>query len=148
MKKPVIAVFAILLVAALLLLTDGSPEKRSFEITSASINFDKTEATITVNYEFPKLMKLYILFIGSKDIEPKLEDIFSNFDYQILKIAPDKAIVRVTNVSRIENGYYIHDSREFGDTINTIIIYTPDSPRPIQYLNRNLNATPDIFYRT
>jgi len=147
MKKSVLAVLVILVIlfiAALLPLRNGTPERRSFEITSASINFDKNDATITVNYEFPKLMKLYILLLGSKSIEPKINATFPDFEYNIIKMNQNQAILRVTKISRYDHGYYLHDSRKLGTSINTVYIYTPDSPRPKIY--SNINSTPNIFY--
>lgn len=144
MKKSVLAILVILFIAALLPLTNGTPERRSFEITSASINFDKNDATITVNYEFPKLMKLYILLLGSKSIEPKINATFPDFKYDIVKMNQKKAILKATNVSRYDNGYYLHESRKLGTNINAVYIYTPDSPRPKLY--SNIDSTPNIFY--
>ena len=144
MKKSVLAVLVILFIAALLTLTNGGPERRSFEITSVSINFDKNDATITVNYEFPKLMKLYILLLGSKSIEPKINATFPDFKYDIVKMNQKKAILKATNVSRYDNGYYLHESRKLGTNINAVYIYTPDSPRPKLY--SNIDSTPNIFY--
>ena len=144
MKKLVLAVLVILFIASLLTLTNGTSERRSFEITSASINFDETDATITINYEFPELMKLYILLLGSKSIEPKINAIFLDFEYEIVKMNQKQAILKATNVSRYDHGYYLHESRKLGTNINTVYIYTPDSPRPKLY--SNIDSTPNIFY--
>ena len=144
MKKSVLAVLVIIFIAALLTLTNGGPERRSFEITSVSINFDKNDATITVNYEFPKLMKLYILLLGSKGIEPKINATFPDFEYDIVKMNQNQAVLRATNISIYESGYYLHESKKLGTNINTVYIYTPDSPRPKLY--SNIDSTPNIFY--
>ncbi|MCX9014683.1 MAG: hypothetical protein OIN89_07810 [Candidatus Methanoperedens sp.] len=145
MRKPVLALFILLILALLLPLTSGVPERRNFELTRASIIFDKTDATITVNYEFPKLMKLYILLLGSKSIEPKIKEAFLDFDYDIIKMNHEQAILRVKNVSRSSQGYYLHESRKLGTSINTVYIYTPDSRTAKQY--SNINSTPNTFYR-
>lgn len=146
MKKSVLAVFVILVIAVLFTLTSGTPERRSFEITSVSINFDKNDATITINYEFPKLMKLYILILGSKSIEPKINAIFLDFEYDVIKMNQKQAILKATNVSRYDHGYYLHESIKLGANINTVYIYTPDSQRPKIY--SNISSTPNIFYNT
>lgn len=139
---------SILILAVLFLLlpfTEATPEKRSLDITSLVINFDKTEATFTANYDLGKLPKMYVLLFGSKNIEPKIKATFSNFDFEIMKMDQNKAILRVKNISRFDKGYYLHDSRRLGTKIGTIVVFTPDSSRPTEYYN--LNSTPNKFYR-
>lgn len=144
MKKSVLILF-IVLVSASLPFTEGTSDRRSLDITSLTINFDKTDATFTMNYDFGRLSKLYILLLGSKSIEPKIKSVFSSFDYEIIKMDQDKTILMVKNISRLDKGYYLHDSVKFGETIRTIYIYTHDSGRPREYFN--INSTPNIFYR-
>ena len=146
MKNSILVIFAVLVIASLLPFTEGSPQKRSMDITSLTINFDRPDAIFTVNYDFGTFPKLYILLLGSKSIEPKLRSIFSEFDYEILKMDQDKAVLKVKGISRQEKGYYLHESRKFGESIDTIIIFTTDSPRAKEY--SNLNATPATFYRS
>ncbi len=146
MKNTVIAILAVFLLALLIPFTDGTPEKHSLDITSLTINFDKTDAVFTVNYDLGKLPKLYILLLGSKSLESKIKSVFSDFDYNITKLDENKAILNVKNVSRLEKGFYLHDSRKFGTNINLVLINTPDSSRTREYYN--LNSTPNIFYRT
>lgn len=146
MKKSILVLFIVLVFASILPLSEGTPGSRPLDITSLIINFDKTDATFTVNYDLGKIPKMYVLLFGSKSIEPRIKAVFGNFDYEITKLDQDKAILRVKNVSRVDKGYYLHDSRQLGASINTIIVYTPDSPRPTEYLN--LNSTPNKFYRS
>jgi len=146
MKNLGLILLMIFLIALVLPLSDGTSTGRPFDITSLVINFDKTDAIFTVNYDLGKIPKMYVLLFGSKSIEPRIKSVFSNFDYEILKMDQDKAILKVKNISRLEKGYYLHDSRKFGTGINTIIVYTPDSPRPTEYTN--LNSTPNKFYRS
>lgn len=142
MKKIILILFMVLL--SLLPLSHGY-QSRPLEITSLVINFDKTDAVFTVNYDLGNIPRLYVLLIGSKSIEPRVKAVFSNFDYEIIKMDQDKAILRVKNVSRLEKDFYLHDSHKLGESINTMIIYTPDSPQAREY--SNLNATPNTFYR-
>ncbi len=146
MRVAIILAIALLLVLALPF-TDGKPEKHFLDITSLTINFDKTDATFTVDYNLGKLPRLYILLMGSRDLEPKINSIFSNFDYKIIKMDQDRAVLRVTNISRFDRGYYLHDSRiKFGETIGTVNIYFPDDPVPRDFYN--INSTPVVFYRS
>ncbi len=144
MNKSVL-ILIVLIFALTFPLSEGNPS-RPLEITSLIIDFDKTDATFTVNYDLGKLPKMYILLFGSKSIEPRIKAVFPSFDYEIIKMDQDKTILRVKNISRLDKGYYLHDSRKLGASINTIIVYTPDSPRPTEY--SNLDSTPNKFYRS
>lgn len=145
MKNLIPIIFIILVLASILPLSEGTPD-RPIEITALTINFDKTDAIFTVNYDLGTLPKMYILLLGGKSIEPKIKDVFSNFDFDIMRIDQNKAVLRVRNVSRLEKGYYLHDSRKLGTSINTIIVYTPDSEHPTEYFG--MNSTPNKFYRS
>lgn len=123
--------------------TDGRRD-RQLHITSLTIQFDNTDATFTVNYDLDKLSRTYIIIIGGKSIEPKLKRVFSNFDYDIIKMDQNRAILRVKNISRLEKGYYLHDPHKFGETIDTIYIYSSDSSRAKEYFN--IDSTPYYFY--
>ncbi|MGB8216143.1 MAG: hypothetical protein WCE94_02480 [Candidatus Methanoperedens sp.] len=146
MKKSIIVIFLVLFFASILPISDGTSANHTLEITSLTINFDKTNATFIVNYDLGQIPKMYILLFGSKSIEPKISELFSNFDYDIVKMNQDETILKVKNISRLEKGFYLHDSRKLGTTINSIIVSTPDSTRAKEYFN--LNSTPDTFYRS
>ncbi len=141
-----IAALLIFMFASLTPFSDGTPEKRSFDITSLTINFEKTNATFTVNYDIGGLPKLFILFMGSKSLEPKIRSVFSEFEYDIVKMDQDKAVLQVKNISRLDKGYYLHDSKKFGEYIDTVYIYTTDSPRPREY--SHVNSTQPTYYRS
>jgi hypothetical protein len=144
MKSLILVLFTVLLFTAIL--SDGKQERQTLRVSSLTINFDKTDAAFTVNYNMDNLPKMYILLLGSKSLEPKIKSMFSNFDYQIVKMDQDKAILSVKNVSRLDKGYYLHDSRKFGETIDTVYIYTNDSSRAKEY--SMINSTPPFFYRS
>ncbi len=146
MKNSIMVIFIVLVFASILPMSGGTPANHTLEITSLTINFDKTDATFIVNYDLGKIPKTYILLFGSKSIEPKIRNIFSNFDYDIVKMNQDETILNVKNISRPEKGFYLHDSRKLGASINSIIVSTPDSPRTKEYTN--LNSTPNTFYRS
>ncbi len=146
MKNLVLILLMVLVLASFLPFTGGAKERRSLDITSLTINFDRTDAIFTVNYDLGTMPRLYILLLGSKSIEPKIRSLFLNFDYEILRMDQDKATLKVKGISRYEKGYYLHDSRKFGDSISTIYIYTPDSPRAKEYTH--INSTPPTFYRS
>ena len=144
MKNFIAVIFIILLMFSLLPLSVGSQGTLTFEISSLTIKFDKTDAEFIVNYDLGTIPKMYILLMGGRSIEPKMKEIFSNFDYEVIKMDQDKAILHVKNVSRFEKGYYLHDSISLGAEIKTIIVYIPGDSRPTEYVG--LNATPNKFY--
>ncbi len=137
MKQALAVISLILLLFALLTpFSNGTPEKKSLDITSLTIDFDKTDATFTVDYDIGGLPEVFILLMGSKSLEPKIRSVFSGFDYDIIKMDQDKAVLRVRNISRLDKGYYLHDSVKFGESIKTVLyIFTPDSPDPKKYSN-------------
>ena len=139
--KDIIIIISILIIFSIAV-TDGR-EKRQLPITSLNIQFEKTDAIFTVNYDFGKIPKIYFQMFGSKSLEPKIRSIFSNFDYDIIKIDDSKAILKVKNISRLDKGYYLHDSHEFNETIG--IVYISDSYGSRTYFN--INSTPYYFYR-
>lgn len=146
MKKYVVLLFIIVILVSLFPSSDIASTPRPFNIISLIIKFERTDAVFTVNYELGKLSKIYILLFGSRSLEPRIKTVFLNFDYEIMHMDEDKAVLSVKNISRLDKGYYLHDSRELGACVNRMIIYTPDSPRAIEFLN--LNSTPNIYYRS
>src|SRR5574337_1177986 len=102
MKSLILVLFTVLLLTAIL--SDGKQERQTLHISSLTIKFDKTDAIFIVNYDIDNLPKLYILLLGSKSLEPKIKSMFSNFDYEIVKMDQDKTILRVKNISRPDKG--------------------------------------------
>lgn len=141
-----VTVLLILVLASLTPFSNGTPERRSLEITYLTIAYEKTDAIFTVNYDLGSLPKMFILLMGSKSLEPKIESVFSEFDYEIIKMDQEKAVLRVKNVSWLDKGYYLHDSIKFGEYIDTVYVYTTDSPRPREY--SHINSTQPTFYRS
>lgn len=147
MKSALIVTVLLILVLALLIpFSGGTPDNRSLDITSLTINFDRTDAIFTVNYDMGGLPKMFILLLGSKSLEPKIKSVFFEFDYDIIKMDAEKAVLRVRNISRLDKGYYLHDAKKFGNYIDTVDIYTTDSPRPREY--SHINSTQYTFYRS
>ncbi|MCX9012373.1 MAG: hypothetical protein OIN66_14805 [Candidatus Methanoperedens sp.] len=134
MKSLILVLFTVLVLTAIL--TEGKTERQSPHITSLTIKFDRTDAVFTVDYDIDNLPKMYLLLIGSKSLEPKIKSIFSNFDYRIIKMDQNRAILSVKNISRLDKGYYLYDSHmRFGEGIDAIYVYTPDSPNRKEYSN-------------
>lgn len=143
MRRSIILIFLIIF-ALVTVTTDGKREKE-LHITSLEINFNKTDAIFTVNYDFDKFSKTFLLLLGTKAIEPKVRSIFPDFEYDVIKIDHDKAILRVKNISVLDKGYYLHNSRKFSETIDTVYVSDPSNTRIGEY--HNINSTPNYFYR-
>ena len=147
MKSAISVIILLTLVLALFIpFSNGNPERKTLDITSLTIDFKKTDAIFTVNYDLGSIPKMFILLMGSKSLEPKIESVFLEFDYEIIKMDQEKAVLRVKNVSWLDKGYYFHDSIKFGEYINTVYVYTNDSTRPREY--SHINSTQPTFYRS
>lgn len=138
-----VMIFSVLIFATTF--TDGRQGKE-LDITSLTIQFDKENAIFTVNYNFATWERTYLLLLGSKTLEPKIQSIFQNFDYEVIKIDQDKAILRVKHISKLNKKYYLHNSQKFGDTIGTVYILDSSNNRTREY--NNINATPNYFYKS
>ena len=143
MRPILILIFLIFFV--FVAITDGRGD-RQLSITSLSIKFDKADATFIIDYQFDKLTNLYFFMFGTQNIVPKIEDLFFDFDYKIVKVDNKEAILMVKNISRLNNGYYLHDSRKLGDTIDTVYISDSSSTEIKEY--HDINATPYHFYKS
>lgn len=138
-------ILTLLVVFALVtVITDGKREKE-LHITSLDIKFDKTDAIFTVNYDFDKFSKTFLLLLGTKALEPKVRSTFPDFEYDVIKIDHNKAVLRVKNISVLNKGYYLHNSHKFSETIETVYVSDPSSTRIGEY--HNINSTPNYFYR-
>lgn len=142
--KLVLILTVLILFMSVPIFSDGRGNKL-LEISSLHIKFDKTDATFIVKYDLGELPRLYIKLLGSKSLVPKVESIFPNFDYKIVKMDHNGAILAVKNISRSDGDYYLHDSRKFGETIR--IVRISDSSSTVIKEYHNINATPNYFYK-
>src|SRR5659263_729867 len=96
MKNPILILIAVFVVASFLPTIEGTPGGRPIDITLLIVKFDKTDAQFTVNYDIGTMPKMYILLLGGKSIEPRIKDVFSSFDYTVIKMDQEKTILHVT----------------------------------------------------
>lgn len=144
MRKSIILTLLIIFISVTLV-TDGKRD-RDLHITSLDIKFDKTDAIFTVNYDFDTFSETFLLLFGTKPLEPRIKSLFSDFEYDIIRIDLNKAILRVKNISRLSKDYYLHDSRSFNETIDTV--YISDTYNTVIREYHNVNATPNFFYHS
>ena len=151
MKIKAIITIALIISAALMAAkvspevnTEQFREGKYIHLDSMVIDFDKTNADVEIQYHLSPFAQVYMFMFGSKHLEPKIEDIFFDFEnIEVLKIGRTSASVHVKDISRQDNEYYLHDSRELGMQPDVLTLVYPDKTR------RNIahaKATPDIFY--
>ena len=142
MRTSVVLIF-LMIFTSMTIVTDERKDKE-LHITLLEIKFDKTDAIFTVNYDFDKFSETYLLLFGTKTLEPKIRSAFQNFEYDVIRIDHNKAILRVKNISRLNKDYYLHDSHKFNRIIETVYIYDPSGTIIREY--HNVNSTSNYFY--
>jgi len=124
--------------------TDQFKEGKYIHINSMVIQFNKTDANVNVEYRLSPFAEVYIFLFGSKNLEPKIKEIFADFKViKIWNIGSNSASLQVTNISRKSDQYYLHESRKFGVQPDVLTFVYPDGTRRnIQ----NPKSTPNAFY--
>lgn len=128
----------------LLALTMPLASADCIHVTRTTMQFQGADAVFTLDYDLKFLAKVYVWALGSAKVVPEIEARFISFDnVTIEKLNYEEAVVIVKNVSYYDDGYYFHNSHDFGMTIEKLVVDTPDgSPRTYW----NTNRTPNIFY--
>jgi hypothetical protein len=147
--KPIIAI-ALIISAALMaaklspeINTEKFREGKYIHINSIEIAFDKTDANVDVEYSLSPFAEAYMFLFGSKNLKPKIQEIFANFtEVKILQIGSNRASLQITNISRKKDQYYLHESREFGMQPEILTVIYPEGTRKYQ----NPKSTPNAFY--
>jgi hypothetical protein len=115
------------------------------EFKDASVYFRDSDALFVLHYELTPAARAYILAFGTVSLEPKILRVFASFDdVEVISIKPEVSKVLVRNLSKPSENYYLHHSVQLPLTLETLEVYTPNSPIPRRY--HNVNSTPNIFY--
>ena len=81
--------------------TDQFREGKYIHLDSMEIAFNKTDADVSIEYHLNPFAQTYIFLFGSKNLEPKIKEIFSDFgNVEIQKIGRNSASIQVKNVSK------------------------------------------------
>lgn len=152
MKMKPIIVIAILISAILLAgrvvpgtSSDEFKEGKYIHVDSIVIQFEKTDATVSINYHLSPFAQAYILLFGSKNLEPKIKEIFSQFhEVKIQKIEKSSASLQMLNVSKESDGYYLCDSYELGVQSDVLTFVYP--PKSAKKSYEDVKVTPPVFY--
>ena len=149
--KPIIAI--VLIISAVLLAAKLSPEisteqfreGKYIHVDSIVIQFDKANADAYIEYRLSLFAKAYMFVFGSKNLEPKIKEIFADFEeVKILGIGSNSASLQITNISKKSDQYYLHESRKFGVQPDTLTLVYPDGTRRNTL---NPKTTPSAFYK-
>ncbi len=136
----------LLLLVLTLLLTMPAASAGYMHVTQTRMEFGGADATFTVDYEIELLAMIYIMAFGSAKIVPEIEAQFASFDEDdvtIERLDYEQAVVSVKNVSYYDEGYYFHNSHDFGITMEKLVVDPPDGSPRVYW---NANITPSIFY--
>lgn len=151
MKVKAIITIALIISAALMAakISPGEDSEQFGEgnyihIDTMVIEFNRTDANVQIKYHLSPFAQVYMFMFGSKHLEPKIKDIFFDFEnIEVRRIGRSSALIHVNGISRHDDEYYLHDSRELGMQPDILTLVYPDRTRQnIEYAR----ATPDIFY--
>lgn len=144
-----------LLISAVLMSARVSPgigddqfrEGKYIHLDSMEIAFSKTDADINIEYHLSPFAQAYIFLFGSKYLEPKIKEIFFDFDnLEIKEIGRTSASIHVKGISRLSDGYYLHESRKLGISTDVLTVIYPGGTRRN---TENAKATPNtVLYAT
>lgn len=151
MKIKAIIAIALIISAALMAarVTPGNNieqfrEGKYIHVDSMVFQFKDADAAISIKYHLSPFAQVYIFLFGSKNLEPKIQEIFSEFqEVEIQKIGRSSASLQIQNVSRRSDEYYLHESKSFGVQTDVLTVIYPDGTR------RNIEhakETPPTFY--
>ncbi|KKG07711.1 hypothetical protein EO95_18730 [Methanosarcina sp. 1.H.T.1A.1] len=119
-------------------------EGKYIHIDSMVIEFDKTDADVQIKYSLSPFAQAYMFLFGSRHLEPKLEEIFFDFEnIEIQRIERTSAVIHIKDISRQNDEFYLHDSRKLGMQPDVLTLVYPDRTR--QNIE-HARATPYIFY--
>ena len=136
---------SILLVLSLLL-TMPAASAGYMHVTQTLMEFESADAVFTLDYDIELLAKIYIMAFGSTKIVPEIEARFASFDeadVTIERLDYEQAVVSVKNVSHYNDGYYFHNSHDFGITLEKLVVDPPDGSPRVYW---NTTTSPSLFY--
>ena len=143
-----LAAIVILLIAAFALVIMPSSavteDEQFIHITRMVVTFEKADGIAEINYNLDPFAKAYVFLLGSRNLEPTFKKIFFEFeDVEIMEIGQNHAMIMLKNMSRQSGEYYLHDSREFGASVDVLTFVYPDgSTKQLE----NTRTTQNTFY--
>jgi hypothetical protein len=132
--------------ASMALPTSAVPEEgQYFHVTQMVVEFDRTDAMVTISYDLDLFAEIYAFILGSRNLEPTFEQIFSDFEnVKVTEIGRNHAVIMLSDVSRQDGDYYLHDQHQLGIWVDSLILVYPNGS------NKNFqhtNTIQDTFYK-
>lgn len=145
--RPIIHILIAFLIVILFIslpVTAETENPQYIHYKQTTMKFSGTDATVTLSFELDTFAQAYTLLMGSHNLEGDIRNMFYEFDeVTVSEIGKNYAILRLGNVSHLSDGYYLHDSREFGSNVDLLIlVYPSGASKQIS----NARATSNIFY--
>ena len=145
--KQALLFLLILVVAILSLSVTGyalNDEGQYIHLTQMNIRFEGSDAQVTFFYELDMFSRVYVFLLGSYNLQPTIENVLFDFEnIEVREIGRNHAVVHVSNISRQNSEYYLHDSRALGAKVDMLTMIYPDgSSRSVP----GATATPYTFY--
>jgi len=149
MKRIIIILLVALIASSLSSFGPASADSpRYLHIIEMTMEPQGPHASFTVEYELDFIAQLYVLFLGSGNIEPAINDLFYDFDdIKIISIKENQARVLAHNVGYKDDdigGVFFYDSYVLGAQVDTFIVF-PGSENPERLYN--VASTPNVFMR-
>ncbi|WP_154808768.1 hypothetical protein [Methanolobus vulcani] len=92
-----------------------------------TMRFQDTDVLISMSYDLDMFSSMYIFLFGSHNLEPDIDNFFSDFDdFEVLEIDRNNAVIFARNVSRINGAYYLYDSHELNGTVDVLLMVLPN----------------------
>lgn len=121
---------------------------RYLHITEITMEPQGSNVSFTVEYNLDFIARLYVLFLGSGNIEPAINDLFYDFEeIKIISIKENHARVMAYNVGYQDEdieGVFFYDSHKLGTTVDTFIVF-PGKANPERFYG--VSSTPNVFKR-
>ena len=146
MRQASMLLFALMIVLFSLSMTGYavSNEGQYIHFKEMAVDFNGTDAEVTLYYDLDMFSRVYVLLLGSYNLQPTLENVLFDFEeVEVVKIGNNHAVLYVKGISRQNSEYYLHDSHDLGATVDVLTLIYPDgSSRSVPYAT----STPYTFY--
>lgn len=146
MKQASMLLFALVIVLFSLSMTGYavSAEGQYIHFKEMTVEFEGTDAEVTLYYDLDMFSRAYVLLLGSYNLQPTLENVLFDFEeVEVREIGNNHAVLYVKGISRQNSEYYLHDSHNLGATVDVLTLIYPDgSSRRMPYAT----STPYTFY--
>jgi hypothetical protein len=151
-SKKILLIIIGLLVSIIIIILSSSTASaetpRYLHVNSITMELDGPDATFTVDYELDIVAKIYVLFLGSGNIEPAINDIFFDFDnYKIVNVRDNYAVVIANDISYKDpsqiGNFYFHDAHDLGVRVDTFNLVFPTG---ITRTFNDVSSTKNTFF--